>query len=86
MITYLHYFDVNKIYDGVKAEIRLEKHRITPEWYINQVVAKHYYDELLQIYIKVNDSVNKYIPELAKELLNQNRDAGAMVVLQNIAK
>lgn len=64
----------------------MEKHRITPEWYINQVVAKHYYDELLQIYIKVNDSVNKYIPELAKELLNQNRDAGAMVVLQNIAK
>ena len=46
-----NYFDVNKIYDGVKAEIRLEKHRITPEWYINQVVAKHYYDELLQIYI-----------------------------------
>lgn len=77
---FYNYFDVNKIYDGVKAEIRLEKHRITPEWYINQVVAKHYYDELLQIYIKVNDSVNKYIPELAKELLNQNRDAGAMVV------
>ena len=77
---FYNYFDVNKIYDGVKAEIRLEKHRITPEWYINQVVAKHYYDELLQIYIKVNDSVNKYIPELAKELLNQKRDAGAMVV------
>lgn len=77
---FYNYFDVNKIYDGVKAEIRLEKHRITPEWYINQVVAKHYYDELLQIYIKVNDSVNKYIPELAKGLLNQNRDAGAMVV------
>lgn len=77
---FYNYFDVNKIYDGVKAEIRLEKYRITPEWYINQVVAKHYYDELLQIYIKVNDSVNKYIPELAKELLNQNRDAGAMVV------
>lgn len=77
---FYNYFDVNKIYDGVKAEIRLEKHRITPEWYINQVVAKHYYDELLQIYIKVNDSVNKYIPELAKELLDQNRDAGAMVV------
>ena len=77
---FYNYFDVNKIYDGVKAEIRLEKHRITPEWYINQFVAKHYYDELLQIYIKVNDSVNKYIPELAKELLNQNRDAGAMIV------
>lgn len=77
---FYNYFDVNKIYDGIKAEIRLEKHRITPEWYINQVVAKHYYDELLQIYIKVKDSVNKYIPELAKELLNQNRDAGAMVV------
>lgn len=77
---FYNYFDVNKIYDGVKAEIRLEKHRITPEWYINQVVAKHYYDELLQIYIKVNDSVNKYISELAKELLNQKRDAGAMVV------
>lgn len=77
---FYNYFDVNKIYDGVKAEIRLEKHRITPEWYINQVIAKHYYDELLQIYIKVNDSVNKYIPELAKELLDQNRDAGAMVV------
>lgn len=77
---YYDYFDVNKIYDGVKAEIKLEKQRITPEWYIKQVVAKHYYDELLQIYIKVNAAVNKYIPELARELLNQKRDAGAMVV------
>ena len=77
---FYNYFDVNKMYNGVKAEVKLEKHRITPEWYINQVVAKHYYDELLQIYIKVNDLVNMHIPELAKELLNQNRDAGAMVV------
>ena len=77
---FYNYFDVNKIYNGVKVEVKLEKHRITPEWYINQVVAKHYYDELLQIYIKVNESVNRYIPELARELLNRKRDAGAMVV------
>lgn len=77
---FYNYFDVNKLYNGVKVEVELEKHRITPEWYINQVVAKHYYDELLQIYIKVNESVNKYIPELARELLSQKRNAGAMVV------
>lgn len=77
---YYNYADIKKLYDGIKAEIKLEGKRITPTWYINQFVAKHYYDELLHMHEKIDVAVNQYIPELAETLLKQKKNAGAMVV------
>lgn len=59
--------------------MKLEGKRITPEWYINQIISKHYYDELLYMYAKIDTAVNQYIPELAQKLLEQKKNAGAMV-------
>ena len=78
---YYNYADVRKLHDGVRAEMKLEGKRITPEWYINQVIVKHCYEELLHMYAKIDIIVNKYIPELAEVLCKNNKNAGAMVVL-----
>lgn len=77
---YYNYADVRKLRDGVSAEMKLEGKRITPEWYINQVISKHYYEELLIMYEKIDFVINKYIPEFAEALLKQNKNAGAMIV------
>ena len=77
---YHNYADVRKIHDGIRTEIKLEGKRITPEWYINQVIAKHYYEDILHMYYQINLAVNQYIPELAETLLEQKKNAGAMVV------
>lgn len=77
---YYNHADIRKLHDGVRAEKKLEGNRITPEWYINQIVAKHYYDELLHMHEKIDVAVNQYIPELAETLLKQKKNAGAMIV------
>lgn len=77
---YCNYADVRKLHDGVRTEMKLEGKQITPEWYINQIIAKHYYEEILYLYEKVDVIVNQYIPELAKHLSEQKKNAGAMIV------
>lgn len=70
---FYNYFDVNKIYDGVKAEIRLEKHRITPEWYINQVVAKLLADNLADLLHYGNEELCKAQQEMYRDRALQKR-------------
>lgn len=83
---YYNYADVKKVFDGVQAEVKLEGKRITPDWYINQIAAKHYYDELLIIYDKINKAVNQYIPELAGVLVKNGKNAGAVVVFAKFSE
>lgn len=77
---YYNYADVRKLYDGVRVELKLEGRQITPKWYIKQIIAKHYYEEILCFYEKIDLIVNQYIPELAKYLSEQNRTGSAMIV------
>lgn len=76
---YSNYFDIRKLHDQVVAEIKIEGRRITPEWYINQIFEKYYYDELLNAYNHINCIANEYIPEFA-DVFNKNKKYGAAVI------
>lgn len=72
--------DIRKLHEAVLVEVKLEGKRITPEWYINQAVSKHYYEELLHMYKIIDAIANQYIPKLTEQLVEQKRTAGAMII------
>lgn len=78
--------DVFTMYTGISAEVKLEGERITPDWYVKQLVAKHIYDEILDLYIQINRIVNEYVPNLGDELIELKKYAGAMMVYTKMSE
>lgn len=78
---YYRYLDIRKLYDNIDAEIKIEGKRITPDWYIKQALAKHCYDDLIDIYIKIDVIVNKYITGFVDNLFEQNDNAGTVIAI-----
>lgn len=72
--------DIKKLHDCVVAEMEIEGKRITPEWYINQMFIKHYYDDLLIVYQLLDNIVNKYIPEFSKTLFDDEKFGSSMII------
>lgn len=78
---YYRHLDIRKFYDNIATEIKIEGKRITPEWYINQALAKHCYDDLINIYKKIDVIVNEYITGFVDSLFEQNDNAGAVIAI-----
>lgn len=83
---YYNYEDIVKLYNGINAEIKLEGERITPDWYIKQIVAKHIYDDILCLHIEMEKIVINYVPQFGEELLEKEKFAGAMIVYSKMSE
>lgn len=75
-IRFLNKPDVEKIYKGIIAEHKIEKQRITPDWYIKQYISKHIYDEIV-LYCKSINAINCYFIDLSERLFKAKKFSAA---------
>lgn len=71
--------DYQRLREAIKVERKIEKRRITPNWYIEQVVAKHIYDELLNFYWVLDKIADDYMIRITDILLDKNLFSGALI-------
>lgn len=83
---YYNYDDVQKLFTAIGVECKLEGERITPDWYIEQIIAKHIYDDILNIYFVIDIIVNKHVQSLGETLLSKEKYAGAMIVYSKMSE
>lgn len=78
--------NVRKLYDCINAEIKVEGMRITPDWYVQQIVAKRIYDFLLNLYVVLDNILNSDVPQLAEEFLKNERYAETMLIYSRMTE
>lgn len=71
MYRYCNHADIRKLSNSIRMERKVEGERITPDWYMKQMIAKHVYEEFLQIYEEVDRAVNEEIPRIGNRLLEE---------------
>lgn len=81
---YCNYADVRNFFQSIKTELKVEGERITPDWYMKQMVAKHVYDEILQIYEEMDKAINEEILKIGNKLLKEKKYAGSMIVFSKM--
>ena len=70
---------VASIYKGIIAEQKIEKKKITPDWYIKQLIAKQIYDEFEQLCNAI-EIVNDNMFNLAEEYADSKKSSSATLV------
>lgn len=70
---------VASIYKGIIAEQKIEKKKITPDWYIMQLIAKQIYDEFEQLCNAI-EIVNDNMFNLAEEYADSKKSSSATLV------
>lgn len=79
---YFQFFNnpvLEKIYKSIKVEKKIEKRRITPDWYIQQYVSKQIYDEFVELCSSL-DRINNNIVNLANEFTSKQKYSAATFV------
>ena len=84
MYRYCNHADIRKLSNSIRTERKVEGERITPDWYMKQMIAKHVHEEFLQIYEEVDRAVNEEIPRIGNRLLEEKKYAGAMLVFSKM--
>lgn len=70
---------LEKLYESIKTEKKIENKRITPDWYIHQYVSKQVYDGTVRFCDSL-DKINKNIVLLANELTDSKKHTAAALV------
>ncbi len=83
---FLNHQDITKLHRCIMTEIKIESKRITPDWYIKQVIAKHIYDHLIKIYIIIDEILNSDIPELSEYFLKEKHYAETMLIYSRMTE
>ena len=83
---YYNHRDVRKLYDCIQAELRIEGHRVTPDWYVQQIIAKHIYDDMIGLYGVLDDILNHEVLSLSEEFLDKNYYAETMIVYSRMTE
>ena len=78
--VYYNHSDVRKLYNCIQVEIMIEGRRITPDWYINQIISKHIYDEMIGFYGVLDEILNHEVPDLSKEFFEKNYYFETMII------
>lgn len=78
---FLNNKQMEKFFDGINAEINIEQKRITPEWFIKQMVAQNYYNKLIEFAKYIDYIHNEKLIELGVNLIKKERYFSAMVIL-----
>lgn len=77
---YCNNAEIKKLFDGINLEERIEKCRITPDWYINQLVAKYIYTHIIHCCRIIDIITNESTLSLATEMMDKKEYACATII------
>lgn len=77
---YCNNAEIKKLFDGINLEERIEKRRITPDWYINQLVAKYIYTHIIHCCKTIDIITNEFTLSLAAEMMDKKEYACATII------
>lgn len=81
---YCNNAEIKKLFDGIKVEEKIEEYRITPNWYIQQLVAKYIYMHIIHCCKAIDIVTNEYAISLANELFDKKEYACATLVYSTV--
>lgn len=83
---YFNHSDIHTLYDCIHTENKIEKHRFTPDWYIKQIVAKHIYEFMIDLYTSLDNIFNEEVPSILNSLIEHKLYAEIMVAYSKITE
>lgn len=76
--------EIKKLFDDIQLEEKIEECRITPNWYIKQLIAKYIYNHIVHCCKAVDLVTNTFINSLADEMIN-SKEYGCATLVYSIA-
>lgn len=83
---YFNHNDVQTLYECIDTEYKIEKCKVTPNWYIKQVIAKHIYKSMIEIYTALDNIFNNDVPAILDMFIKNKLYAETMVVYSKITE
>lgn len=84
LTPYLNNSNFEKLSKQIETELKIEKEKITPDWYVRQVIAKIIYDHLCEMIEIDNRIINSILPAFGEFFRKKALYTEAMLVFSKM--
>ncbi|NRT78223.1 hypothetical protein [Clostridium beijerinckii] len=77
--TFLNNSNIHKLFEAIDMEFKIEKRKITPDWYIQQHIYEEIYNFLIELCNSILNIYNNYIYKIGCKYLSEKNYKYAMI-------